>query len=107
MAIGRTFQESMQKALRGLEVGASGLDPKTRVDAPDDLRQVIHEITTPGAERVWHLGDAFRAGLTLEEVFEYSHVDPGSSRRSKTSCSRSAASKGQSLALSTRAGFVV
>ena len=76
MAIGRTFQESMQKALRGLEVGASGLDPKTRVDAPDDLRQVIHEITTPGAERVWHLGDAFRAGLTLEEVFEYSHVDP-------------------------------
>ncbi|MCH2098282.1 MAG: carbamoyl-phosphate synthase large subunit [Pseudomonadales bacterium] len=76
MAIGRTFQESMQKALRGLEVGASGLDPKTRVDAPDDLRQVIQEITTPGAERVWHLGDAFRAGLTLEEVFDYSRVDP-------------------------------
>ena len=76
MAIGRTFQESMQKALRGLEVGATGLDPQSRVRSTDDLRQVIHEITTPGAQRIWHLGDAFRAGLTLEEVFEYSYVDP-------------------------------
>ena len=76
MAIGRTFQESLQKALRGLEVGSSGLDPQTKVNAPDDLRHVIHEITTPGAERVWHIGDAFRAGLTLEEVFDYSYVDP-------------------------------
>jgi carbamoyl-phosphate synthase large subunit len=76
MAIGRTFQESMQKALRGLEVGSAGLDPQGQVRSTDDLRQVIREITTPGAERIWHLGDAFRAGLTLEEVFEYSYVDP-------------------------------
>ncbi|MEE4297891.1 MAG: carbamoyl-phosphate synthase large subunit, partial [Pseudomonadales bacterium] len=77
MAIGRTFQESLQKALRGLEVGAAGLDPQApRVESQDDLRRVIHEITTPGAERIWHLGDAFRAGLTLEEVFDYSFIDP-------------------------------
>src|SRR6056297_2598128 len=63
MAIGRTFQESLQKALRGLEVGATGLDPKTVVETQDDLRKVIHEITTPGADRIWHLGDAFRGGL--------------------------------------------
>ena len=76
MAIGRTFQESLQKALRGLEVGASGLDPKTVVETQDDLRKVIHEITTPGADRLWHLGDAFRGGLDLEEVFDYSMIDP-------------------------------
>jgi carbamoyl-phosphate synthase large subunit len=76
MAIGRTFQESLQKALRGLEVGASGLDPRSPIETQDDLRRVIHEITTPGAERLWHLGDAFRAGLDLREVFDYSRIDP-------------------------------
>ena len=76
MAIGRTFQESLQKALRGLEVGADGLDPQAPVETQDDLRRVINEITTPSAERIWHLGDAFRAGLDLHEVFDYSRVDP-------------------------------
>ncbi|HSG87950.1 MAG TPA: carbamoyl-phosphate synthase large subunit [Pseudomonadales bacterium] len=76
MAIGRTFQESLQKALRGLEVDATGLDPQAPVDTQDQLRRVIHEITTPGAERIWHIGDAFRAGLDLHEVQEYSKIDP-------------------------------
>jgi carbamoyl-phosphate synthase large subunit len=76
MAIGRTFQESLQKALRGLEVGATGLDPKIRLGSADDLRRMVGELTTPGAERIWFLADAFRAGLSVDEVFEHSHVDP-------------------------------
>jgi carbamoyl-phosphate synthase large subunit len=76
MAIGRTFQESLQKALRGLEVGATGLDPKIRPGSADDLRRMVGELTTPGAERIWFLADAFRAGLSVDEVFEHSHVDP-------------------------------
>ena len=74
MAIGRTFQESYQKALRGLETGASGLDPilEEREDAEDTL---IHELKVPGASRSWYIGEAFRRGMGLEEVFEYTFID--------------------------------
>ena len=75
MAIGRTQQESMQKALRGLEVGATGFDPK--VDPADATARdtVIAQLVTPQAERIWYVADAFRLGMTVEEVFNYTKID--------------------------------
>ncbi len=70
MAIGRTFQESFQKALRGLEVGVDGLDEKST-----DLDEIIAEIKAPGPDRIWFVGDAFRQGLTVEEVFKHTAID--------------------------------
>ncbi|ABE49047.1 MULTISPECIES: carbamoyl-phosphate synthase large subunit [Methylobacillus] len=70
MAIGRTFQESFQKALRGLEVGADGLDEKTT-----DLDEIQKELGEPGPERIWFVGDAFRAGLSVDQVFDLSKID--------------------------------
>ena len=76
MAIGRTFQESLQKALRGLETGKDGLDNITDL-AADDLKSTLrHELRLPGPERLWYVGDAFRAGYSLEEVHEASYIDP-------------------------------
>ncbi|RFC33613.1 MAG: carbamoyl-phosphate synthase large subunit [Candidatus Nitrotoga sp. MKT] len=71
MAIGRTFQESFQKALRGLEVGVDGLDEKT-----NDYELIAAELGVPGPDRIWYVGDAFRMGMTLEEVFNLSKIDP-------------------------------
>ncbi len=76
MAIGRTFQESMQKALRGLEVGSSGFEHKIDTDRDDASDILIAELTNPGADRIWYIGDAFRAGMSVQEVYEYSGVDP-------------------------------
>jgi carbamoyl-phosphate synthase large subunit len=70
MAIGRTFQESFQKALRGLEVGVDGLDEKTL-----DLDEIQKELGEPGPERIWYVGDAFRAGMTVAQVFDHSKID--------------------------------
>jgi carbamoyl-phosphate synthase large subunit len=70
MAIGRTFQESFQKALRGLEVGVDGLDEKTT-----DTDQINKELGEPGPERIWYVGDAFRAGMTVEQVHQISKID--------------------------------
>ena len=71
MAIGRTFQESLQKALRGLEVGVDGFDPKTT-----DRDEIEAELMSPGPERIWYVGDAFRVGMRLDEVFAVSKIDP-------------------------------
>ena len=71
MAIGRTFQESFQKALRGLEVGVNGLDEKF-----NDREAIVSELGSPGPERIWAVGDAFRFGMSVEEVFSYSKIDP-------------------------------
>jgi carbamoyl-phosphate synthase large subunit len=76
MAIGRTFQESVQKALRGLEVGATGFDPKVDLAASDARDILISELKNPGPERIWFVADAFRAGMSLEDVYEFSSVDP-------------------------------
>jgi len=76
MAIGRTFQESVQKALRGLEVGSSGFEPKVDIDADDARDTVISELKNPGPDRIWYVADAFRAGMSIEEVYEYSAIDP-------------------------------
>ncbi|MGB4813036.1 MAG: carbamoyl-phosphate synthase large subunit [Methylophilaceae bacterium] len=71
MAIGRTFQESFQKALRGLEVGVDGLSEKTT-----DLDTITKEIGVPGPERIWYVGDAFRMGMSVDDVFKISKIDP-------------------------------
>jgi carbamoyl-phosphate synthase large subunit len=70
MAIGRTFQESFQKALRGLEVGVDGLTQKTV-----DRETIEIELAEPGPERIWYVGDAFATGMTLEEVHDLTHID--------------------------------
>ncbi len=77
MAMGRTFQESVQKALRGLETGKVGFDP-TGLDLFEDTDLAIlrRELKEPGPERLFHLADAFRAGLSVEEVYSLSFVDP-------------------------------
>jgi len=77
MAIGRTFQESLQKALRGLEIGIAGLDevfgPATTEAEKDRLR---HELRSPGADRLRHVADAIRSGFALDELAQISGVDP-------------------------------
>ncbi|MDQ3494300.1 MAG: carbamoyl-phosphate synthase large subunit [Pseudomonadota bacterium] len=77
MAFGRTFQESLQKALRGLETGKFGLDP-TGLDlaSEDDLVTLRREIREAGPERIFFIADAFRAGMSVEEVHALSFVDP-------------------------------
>jgi len=77
MAIGRNFQESLQKALRGLELGASGLNPMLDLSKDEEARaKVIRELSEAGAERVWYIGDAFRMGMSVDEIFKLTHVDP-------------------------------
>ncbi|MFL0797619.1 MAG: carbamoyl-phosphate synthase large subunit [Cellvibrionaceae bacterium] len=75
MAIGRSFQESVQKALRGLEVGSAGFEPKVDFTQEDAMAQIHRDLATPGAERIWFVADAFRAGMTVEDVFEASKID--------------------------------
>ena len=71
MAMGRTFQESFQKALRGLETGIDGLSERS-----SDRDEIVEEIGEPGPERILFVGDAFRIGMSLEEVFEETAIDP-------------------------------
>jgi carbamoyl-phosphate synthase large subunit len=76
MAMGRTFQESLQKALRGLEIGISGLDERKGPFDNDEGRDVLrHELRAPGAERILFVADALREGFTIEEVAELSRID--------------------------------
>jgi carbamoyl-phosphate synthase large subunit len=76
MAIGRTFQESLQKALRGLETGRSGLDEVLDIQAESARDRLQRELRQAGPERLWFVGDAFRAGMTLAEVFDITAIDP-------------------------------
>ena len=76
MAIGRTFQESLQKALRGLEVGVSGFDPKITAETENPEAMLNSELAVAGPDRIWYLGDAFRHGMSLEDVFARTKVDP-------------------------------
>jgi carbamoyl-phosphate synthase large subunit len=70
MAMGRTFQESFQKALRGLEVGVDGMNEKTQ-----DREVLERELGAPGPERIWYVGDAFASGWTLDEVHALTKID--------------------------------
>ncbi|HEX9788648.1 MAG TPA: carbamoyl-phosphate synthase large subunit, partial [Candidatus Binatia bacterium] len=79
MAIGRTFQESLQKAMRSLETGSFGFEPK--VDLSEEKRQasleiVCEKLEQPNAQRLWYLGDAFRLGMSVEEIYQRSAIDP-------------------------------
>ena len=77
MAIGRSFQESLQKALRGLETGKSGLDPVLAVEGDEAIRSTLNrELKVPGAERLWYIADAFRAGWSVQEVCDQTAIDP-------------------------------
>jgi len=80
MAIGRTFKESFQKALRGLEVGTFGFGCDSKdlwgtVNQPS-LEDIRPKLATPGAERVWYLRYAIKAGMSLKEIYELTHIDP-------------------------------
>ncbi|MFW8590058.1 carbamoyl-phosphate synthase large subunit [Glaciecola sp. 2405UD65-10] len=75
MAIGRNQQESLQKALRGLEVGVNGLDPIIDLNDPEARNKIIYELREPGAERIWYIGDAFRMGMSVEEIFALTNID--------------------------------
>ena len=76
MAIGRTFQESLQKALRGLETGIHGLDPILDITQEDAPSRIIAELKIPRADRIQYVGDALRMGMGVQEVYEYSGIDP-------------------------------
>ena len=76
MAIGRTFQESLQKALRGLEIGISGLDEITDLTADDAGDKMRREMRHPGPDRLLYVADAFRSGMTIAEVHDSSKIDP-------------------------------
>jgi len=75
MAIGRTFQESLNKALRGLEVGMCGFDPVLNLKLSDAKAILTRELTEPGAERIWYVADAFRAGWPLDTVHDLTGID--------------------------------
>lgn len=75
MAIGRNFQESVQKALRGLEVGVSGFDEKIEAGATNVKETILKELKVPGPERIWYVADAFRHGFSLDDVFEATKID--------------------------------
>ncbi|HHH48374.1 MAG TPA: carbamoyl-phosphate synthase large subunit [Gammaproteobacteria bacterium] len=76
MAMGRTQQESLQKAMRGLETGVDGFSEILDLAAEDAMDTLRQELKAPGPDRLWYLGDAFRAGLSREEIFDLTLIDP-------------------------------
>jgi len=77
MSIGRTFQESLQKALRSLETGRDGFDPVLQATDPDERRaELRRELREAGAERIWYVAEAFREGLSLSEIHALCFIDP-------------------------------
>ena len=93
MAIGRTFQESFQKALRGLEVGVDGLD-----SISTDLDRIRKEMGEPGPERIWYVADAMRLGISNEDIFNISKIDPWFLAQIKDIIDREAALEGVHIA---------
>ena len=69
MAIGRTQQESLKKRCAARKSGATGFDPKVSLDDPEALTKIRRELKDAGAERIWYIADAFRAGLSVDGVF--------------------------------------
>ena len=76
MAIGRTFQESLQKALRGLEIGVDGFDELLDLDLDDAKETLRQELKSPGPNRLWYVADGFRMGWTVQELFDLTYIDP-------------------------------
>ena len=75
MAIGRTFQESLQKAMRGLEIGSYGFEPQVELKA-DGQDQLVRQLQVPGARRLWYLADALRMGISVEDIYGHTRIDP-------------------------------
>ncbi|AMA64842.1 Carbamoyl-phosphate synthase large chain [Candidatus Arsenophonus lipoptenae] len=75
MAIGRTFQESIHKALRGLEIDATGFDSKINLNELDSLKKIYRELKEAGADRIWYIADAFRAGMSVDKIFYLTNID--------------------------------
>ncbi|QCI23171.1 carbamoyl-phosphate synthase large subunit [Buchnera aphidicola] len=75
MAIGRTFQESIQKAIMGLEIGASGFDQKISTKTSDSIKKIHRELREAGSDRLWYIGDAFRIGMSVKDVFNLTLID--------------------------------
>ena len=75
MAIGRNFQESFHKSLRGLEIGVDGLEPIVDLKDPEAEAKIRHELQAPGAERVWYIADAMRFGMSVDDIFELTMID--------------------------------
>ena len=71
MAIGRTFKESLHKAMRGLEVGSDGFEPRS-----GDREEIEAQLGDAGPDRLWYVGDAFRCGMSVDEVFQATRIDP-------------------------------
>ncbi len=79
MAIGRTFKESLQKAMRSLEIGSHGFESKVSLDPSrreEELAVIREKLKNPNAQRLWYLGDAYRAGMSTEEIYQLSSFDP-------------------------------
>lgn len=76
MAIGRNFQESVQKALRGLEVGASGFDSFVDLTQENARDTIVRELREAGPDRIWYVADAFRSGMSVEDIFALTAIDP-------------------------------
>ncbi|WP_428244033.1 carbamoyl-phosphate synthase large subunit [Gynuella sp.] len=76
MAIGRNFQESLQKAIRGLETGSTGFEPMIDRQAEGAKDRIIHELKEPGPDRLWYVADALRFGFSVDEVYRFSGIDP-------------------------------
>jgi carbamoyl-phosphate synthase large subunit len=76
MAIGRTFQESLQKAIRGLEVDSSGFEPVIDLASDDAKERIMKELRNPSSDRLWYVGDAFRSGMSVDEIYKLSGIDP-------------------------------
>ncbi|MGD8643637.1 MAG: carbamoyl-phosphate synthase large subunit, partial [Chromatiales bacterium] len=76
MAIGRNFQESMQKALRGLEIGSDGLDEQVDLASDSAIDKVRRSLSEVGPHRLWYVADGFRLGMSLEQMHELTRIDP-------------------------------
>jgi carbamoyl-phosphate synthase large subunit len=76
MAMGRTFQESLQKAIRGLETGVTGFNEIVDKSSENILEEIERELRVPRADRLWYVADAFRHGLSIDDVFDICHIDP-------------------------------
>jgi carbamoyl-phosphate synthase large subunit len=97
MAIGRSFCESLQKAIRGLETGRDGLNSLSSPETEGDLNQLIGLLRAPSPERLLHVADAFRAGLSQDEVHDYSKIDPWFLREVETLVQKEQALAGLTL----------
>lgn len=80
MAIGRTFQESLQKAMRSLEIGSTGFDINIKANKINNLvllkKKIYHELQEAGPERLWYIGEAFRLKWSVKKIYQLTHIDP-------------------------------